>query len=85
MATPAADRVLAVFGDGELGSPQAAIAASKPLIADNIRVITCGLGETSAAALDVISTETAETPRSAGSETIADSISSMATGLRRKA
>lgn len=85
MAMPAADRVLAVFGDGDLGNKLAAIAASKPLIADNIRIITCGLGDASAAQLDVISTEKAGSPRSAGSETIADSIASMARGLMRKA
>lgn len=85
MAQLAADRVVAIFGDGDLGSESAAVSASRPLIADDIRIITCGLGGASATALDVISTENTETPRSAASESeITDSIAAMAQGLIRK-
>lgn len=85
MAAPAGDRVVAVFGDGDLGNPRSARDAASVLITDGIRILTCGLGEESAAQLDVISTETVDTPRAATSESIAESIASMASGLVRKA
>ena len=85
MKEPAGDRVVAIFGDGDLGNPQSASAAAALLKADGIRIITCGLGDASAAQLDVISTEKSKSPRSATSETIAESIASMAGGLIRRA
>jgi hypothetical protein len=84
MQDPAGDRVLAIFGDGDLGDQQTAIRTAALLKADGIRIITCGLGDESAAQLGVISTETTESPRSATSGTIADSIAAMARGLARK-
>jgi Mg-chelatase subunit ChlD len=84
MHEPAGDRVLAIFGDGDLGNPTRAVAEAELLKADGIRIITCGLGDQSAAQLAVISTETTESPRSATSDSIADSIASMARGLVRK-
>lgn len=84
MEHPAADRVLAIFGDGDLGSRDRAIASARLLAADGIRIITCGLGDSSAAQLAVISTESTGAPRAATAETIADSIASMAGGLVRK-
>ncbi|OBG82650.1 hypothetical protein A5699_05730 [Mycobacterium sp. E802] len=84
MEQPAGDRVLAVFGDGDLGNRQQAIATAELLKADGIRIITCGLGDESAAQLDVISTENSEAPRTATTATIAESIASMAGGLVRK-
>lgn len=84
MQMPAGDRVVAIFGDGDLGNPQTAKAAAAELQADGIRIITCGLGDASAAQLDVISTEISEAPRSATSDAIADSIASMARGLSKK-
>ncbi len=85
MQDPAGDRVLAVFGDGDLGDRTGAIKTAELLKVDGIRIITCGLGDASAAELDVISTEKGEAPRAATSETIAESIASMARGLIRKA
>lgn len=84
MKMPDGDRVVAVFGDGDLGNPQSAKAAAAQLQSDGIRIITCGLGDESAAQLDVISTEKSEAPRAATSQTIADSIASMARGLTKK-
>ena len=83
MATDAGDRVLAIFGDGDLGNRQAAETKAAELIADDIRILTCGLGDGSAQELASISTEKAA-PRTATSETLADSIASMAQGLIRK-
>ncbi|OBJ98316.1 hypothetical protein A5746_12940 [Mycolicibacterium conceptionense] len=81
---PAGDRVLAIFGDGDLGNRQAAMATAEILKQDGIRIITTGLGDASAAELAVISSEEAESPRVATSDTIADSIASMARGLVRR-
>lgn len=83
LATDAGDRVLAIFGDGDLGNRQAAETKAAELIADDIRILTCGLGEGSAQELASISTEKAA-PRTATSENLADSIASMAQGLIRK-
>lgn len=76
------DRVVAVFGDGDLGDQQRAQQKAAVLVADNIRILTCGLGDSSAADLAVISTETSA-PRSASAESIGSSIAAMATGLKR--
>ncbi|WP_071289225.1 vWA domain-containing protein [Mycolicibacterium llatzerense] len=84
MKAPAGDRVVAIFGDGDLGNPHTAVEAAALLKADGIRIITCGLGDESAAQLDVISSEKSESPRAATSDTIADSIASMARGLVRR-
>lgn len=83
MSEPAGDRVLAIFGDGDLGVHEPRQYA-EPLIADGIRIITCGLGASSAAALAVISTETADVPRTSESGKIAESIASMSSGLTRR-
>lgn len=77
------DRVVAIFGDGDLGSQSAAELEADRLRADNIRIITCGLGYSSAESLDAISTEEGAAPRTAEPETIAESIAAMASGLRR--
>jgi hypothetical protein len=79
------DRVIAIFGDGDLGDPGAATTRAVQLRAENIRIITCGLGQASAESLDVISTEsTGAGPRVADLDDIADSIAGMASGLRRR-
>jgi Mg-chelatase subunit ChlD len=83
MATDAGDKVLAIFGDGDLGNRQAAEDRAAHLIRDDIRILTCGLGEGSAQELASISTEKTA-PRTATSENLAESIASMARGLIRK-
>ncbi|MCZ2826061.1 vWA domain-containing protein [Modestobacter sp. VKM Ac-2982] len=81
----AGDRVIAIFGDGDLGDPGAATARAAQLQAENIRIITCGLGQASAESLDVISTESGGAgPRVAAVDDIADSIAGMSSGLRRR-
>jgi Mg-chelatase subunit ChlD len=77
------DRVVAIFGDGDLGNRGTAESKAAELVSDNIRILTCGLGEGSAHELATISTERAA-PRIATSENLADSIASMAQGLIRK-
>lgn len=78
------DLVAAIFGDGDLGDPVGAVRQSEVMRSHNIRIITCGLGLASAQSLDVISTEENSAPRATATETIADSIAGMATGLRRR-
>jgi len=85
MALDVGDRVVAIFGDGDLGPRAVAEAKAAELVADNIRILTCGLGDGSASELAVISTEsTSAGPRTAQPDSIADSIASMARGLRLK-
>lgn len=83
MALDVGDRVVAIFGDGDLGDRRRAEEKAAELIADNIRILTCGLGDGSAQELATISTETS-VPRTATADNLADSIASMAQGLIRK-
>lgn len=83
MAIDVGDRVVAIFGDGDLGNRATAEAKAAELISDNIRILTCGLGEGSAEELGSISTEDIP-PRTASTENLADSIAAMAKGLIRK-
>jgi len=78
------DRVIAIFGDGDLGDPASARREANRIASQGIRVITCGLGDASAEELSAISTETDHVARVARQENIADSIADMARGLRRK-
>lgn len=77
------DLVVAIFGDGDLGSAPAAFAESRRLLEKGIRVLTCGLGDASAAQLGAISSEDAA-PRVAQADDIAGAIARMAGGLKRR-
>lgn len=77
------DLVIAIFGDGDLGDAAGARAKAQSLLEKNIRVITCGLGETSAEQLGTISSESTA-PRVAQANDIADAIAGMAAGLKRR-
>ena len=79
----AGDRVVAVFGDGDLGPVTAAKQVAAELVADGIRIITMGLGDGSAAALSAISTEIVDQPRVASSDTLAEDIAGLAAGLKK--
>lgn len=85
MAWPAADRVLAIFGDGDLGNESEAKRVAAELRADGIRIITCGLGMGSAERLAVISSEENVNggPRTAEQGRIADAIAGMSASLKR--
>ncbi|KUF06679.1 hypothetical protein AUL38_11675 [Leucobacter sp. G161] len=74
------DRVVAVFGDGDLGDEDAARAEAHRLTRHGIRIITLGLGSASAAALSVISTESLPTA-AATTTTLSDDIRGLARGL----
>ncbi len=78
------DRVIAVFGDGDLGDRTRALHEASRLAGQGIRVITCGLGDSSAEELNAISTEADRAPRVAQQGNIADAIAGMAEGLRRR-
>lgn len=84
LAGSAGDLVIAIFGDGDLGDPGNARREAARLAARGIRVITCGLGASSAEELNAISTETNQAPRVAQQDNIADAIAEMAQGLRRR-
>lgn len=79
MAVDVGDRVVAIFGDGDLGNRFAIQAQAAGVVAYSIRILTRGLGEGSAQELASISTGTSS-PRTATSEDLADSIASMAQG-----
>lgn len=74
------DRVAAIFGDGDLGvNRPRALAKAAELRAKGVRIISCGLGDGAASALDEISSEGREKPRSAGTvDEIEETIANMA-------
>ncbi|MFC3966173.1 vWA domain-containing protein [Nocardia jiangsuensis] len=78
------DRVVAIFGDGDLGDRGRAVAKSAVMRAEDIRILTLGLGDAAARALDEISTEVNEQPRTATPHTISTQIAALATGLQRR-
>jgi Mg-chelatase subunit ChlD len=76
------DRVVAVFGDGDLGDPSKAKAVADQMRADGIRIVTLGLGEGAASALDEISTENRVTPRAVEETSISSGIAGLARALK---
>lgn len=78
------DRVLAVFGDGDLGDEAGAVAGAREASALGIRIIVRGLGEFATAQLNKIATD----PDSTAAAPVVDAhgiegaIASMARGLR---
>ncbi len=79
----AGDRVVAIFGDGDLGPAEPAKLLAGELASDGIRIITKGLGDDSARTLDSISTEMLKTPRAASAETLEADIAAMSAGLKK--
>ncbi len=78
------DRVVAVFGDGDLGPAEPARLLAGELAADGIRIITMGLGDAAARTLDTISTEKTDTPRTASAATLEADITGLTSGLKKK-
>jgi uncharacterized protein with von Willebrand factor type A (vWA) domain len=75
------DRVVALFGDGDLTPREAALAKVAQMKVDNIRFVTRGLGQYAAAEFGEISSED---PQSAAIDDVADlaeGIADMATSL----
>jgi von Willebrand factor type A domain len=71
------DRVMAIFGDGDLGPPAPAIAAAREVAALGIRIIVRGLGEHAASGLNAIATEGTESSLVTGESGVSAGISSM--------
>ncbi|WP_006246532.1 vWA domain-containing protein [Mycolicibacterium tusciae] len=76
------DRVVAVFGDGDLGDVSGARRHATAMHAEGIRIVTLGLGHGAATALDEISTEDREIPRVVDEENISTGIAGLARALK---
>ncbi|MEV4350352.1 vWA domain-containing protein [Actinoplanes sp. NPDC049596] len=79
------DRVLAVFGDGDIGPEKPAVAAAREAAALGIRIIVRGLGAYAASSLSKIATEGAEEAEIADQAGIAGGIAAMAASIGRRA
>lgn len=77
------DRVVAIFGDGDLGDPDSAKRKAETLHQKGIRILTLGLGAGSASALSVISNEDRTQPRMVEADRLADGIAGLAGALKR--
>jgi Mg-chelatase subunit ChlD len=77
------DRVIAVFGDGDLGDTAGATTRAEAMHAEGIRIVTLGLGAGAASALDVISTERREAPRVVDESNISSGIAGLARVLKK--
>ena len=77
------DRVMAVFGDGDIGPVGPATKAARRAAALGIRIIVRGLGEKSAASLRLIATDTADRTETvvASDQQITAGVASMVTNL----
>jgi len=84
LASLTGDRVIAIFGDGDLGPVGPAKTLSKQVAKEGIRIVTMGLGDESARALDEISTEETAIPRAAQAETLADDVAGLSSLLKRR-
>jgi Mg-chelatase subunit ChlD len=82
MGTLTGDRVVAVFGDGDLGPEEAAVRAAREVERHGIRIVTRGLGAASAQVLNRIATS--DTPAEVIEPgTIADGIADMVKSVTR--
>jgi hypothetical protein len=81
------DRVLAIFGDGDLGPVSAALAAARDARSRGIRIVVRGLGTHAAAELSRIATDLDDDPLIPSGDAIETGLASMARHLtiRRKA
>lgn len=77
------DRVVAIFGDGDLGAQRRAEHKAAELGDKGIRILTLGLGSGAATALNAISTENLAQPRTVAAEQLADGIAGLARSLKR--
>ncbi|GAB3170807.1 hypothetical protein GCM10027059_37870 [Myceligenerans halotolerans] len=78
------DRVVALFGDGDISPESAVLTQVARMKADNIRFVTRGLGAYAAAAFAKISDEKPQDVLIDSAAGLADGIASMATGLRTR-
>jgi von Willebrand factor type A domain len=78
------DRVVALFGDGDLGPREQVLAKVAQMKSEDIRFVTRGLGPVAAREFGDLSTDEASTGEVAGVEDLAAGIASMAATLRRR-
>lgn len=78
------DRVIAVFGDGDLGDRAGARRLADEIHQAGIRIVTLGLGLGAATALDEISSEGRDTPRAVDESTISSGIAGLARVLKTR-
>ncbi|MGA5464324.1 vWA domain-containing protein [Mycobacterium sp. NPDC050041] len=83
LGTYRGDRVVAIFGDGDLGNASSAQTKAADLHSNGIRILTLGLGEGAATALNVISSERLDAPRVVDSGELANGIAALAKVLKR--
>jgi Mg-chelatase subunit ChlD len=76
------DRVVAIFGDGDLGTPYRVLPLVAEMKADHIRFVTRGLGDVAARAFGEISDEEPGRARVDDEAKLADSIAGMAVALK---
>lgn len=76
------DRVVAVFGDGDLSPKPQVLEKVAEMKADNIRFVTRGLGERAAEEFAEISDEAPESVRVASIDQLASAIASMSSTLK---
>ncbi|MBE1491927.1 vWA domain-containing protein [Plantactinospora soyae] len=72
------DRVLAIFGDGDIGPARPAVTVAREAAALGIRIIVRGLGEHAAAQLNLIATEA---PEAEGGGTVLRDAAEMEQGI----
>jgi uncharacterized protein with von Willebrand factor type A (vWA) domain len=77
------DRVVALFGDGDLTPKEQVLVKVAQMKAENIRFVTRGLGSYAAAEFGEISDEDASTAAIEDVADLADGIADMATSLKR--
>lgn len=76
------DRVVALFGDGDLTPKELVVAKVAEMKAQNIRFVTRGLGDLAAREFGEISSEEAATATVSRVEELADGIAGMAASLK---
>ena len=79
------DRVVAIFGDGDLGPRERVLAKVAQMKAEDIRFVTRGLGGVAAREFAKISSEDQPSVAVDGVEDLAEGIAAMATSLRSSA
>lgn len=77
------DRVMAIFGDGDIGPVAPAVDAARRAAAAGIRIIVRGLGDYAAQQLNLIATDAQEATVLRSDGDIAAGIAAMASGIRR--
>ena len=78
------DRVVALFGDGDLTPKQQVLAKVAQMKSENIRFVTRGLGAMAAREFGEISSEEASTAEVRGVEDLAAGIAGMAASLKQR-